>query len=343
MSCGARRRSSRRSGTRSTPATGPASGRSSAPTRSTTTSRPARPRRRRVRTGSKRACVWASRRCPATTTSAASIVADGEHVVTEHAETWHWAGGESVTLPFVSVQRVVDGTIVLWKDYWDYQTLMNAAPADWQDGSRRRTVLALRRDGRSLGRSAHRDGHRLVAADEVRRTVEPARLRRPDAGRASGRASGRRRRGARAARATRRGRSAGRRRTRCGRWASARCRSGTDRRSGPRPGWRTGRAAAASVPRGSSAPWNSTSRVAVRAMFLIGVTQRSISSTADGISLRSSRSRSHCSRSREELVRAAGHDVTRGLVPADEDQQRLEDEVHRRSAARRRPRHGRAR
>jgi limonene-1,2-epoxide hydrolase len=61
------------------------------------------------------------------------IVADGEHVVTEHAETWHWSGGEQVTLPFVSVQRVTDGTIVLWKDYWDYQTLMNAAPADWQE------------------------------------------------------------------------------------------------------------------------------------------------------------------------------------------------------------------
>lgn len=61
------------------------------------------------------------------------IVADGEHVVTEHAETWRWAGGECVTLPFVSVQRVTGGTIVLWKDYWDYQTLMNGAPADWQD------------------------------------------------------------------------------------------------------------------------------------------------------------------------------------------------------------------
>jgi limonene-1,2-epoxide hydrolase len=61
------------------------------------------------------------------------IVADGEHVITEHAETWHWPGGEQVTLPFVSVQRVVDGTIVLWKDYWDYQTLMNSAPADWQE------------------------------------------------------------------------------------------------------------------------------------------------------------------------------------------------------------------
>lgn len=61
------------------------------------------------------------------------VVVEGEYVVTEHAETWHWPSGESVTLPFVSVQRVVDGTIVLWKDYWDYQTLMSAAPQAWHE------------------------------------------------------------------------------------------------------------------------------------------------------------------------------------------------------------------
>ena len=103
------------------------------PSRSTTTFRPARRPRRRVRTA-----IEARLRLGLETLSGYDherglIVADGEHVVTEHAETWHWPGGESVTLPFVSVQRVVDGTIVLWKDYWDYQTLMNAAPADWQD------------------------------------------------------------------------------------------------------------------------------------------------------------------------------------------------------------------
>lgn len=62
-------------------------------------------------------------------------VADGDTVVTEHAETWTWPTGETVTLPFVSVQ-VVDpgaGTIVLWKDYWDYGTLMSAAPQAWHD------------------------------------------------------------------------------------------------------------------------------------------------------------------------------------------------------------------
>jgi limonene-1,2-epoxide hydrolase len=60
-------------------------------------------------------------------------VAEGDTVVTEHAETWTWATGETVTLPFVSLQRVVGGRIVLWKDYWDYGTLMDAAPQSWHD------------------------------------------------------------------------------------------------------------------------------------------------------------------------------------------------------------------
>jgi limonene-1,2-epoxide hydrolase len=58
------------------------------------------------------------------------MVAEGDTVVTEHAETWHWHTGEEVTLPFVSVHEFRDGAIVRWWDYWDLQTLMNAAP-DW--------------------------------------------------------------------------------------------------------------------------------------------------------------------------------------------------------------------
>jgi len=61
------------------------------------------------------------------------VVAEGDTVVTEHAERWEWARGETVTFPFVSVQRVRDGKIVLWKDYWDRQTLMAAAPASWHE------------------------------------------------------------------------------------------------------------------------------------------------------------------------------------------------------------------
>jgi limonene-1,2-epoxide hydrolase len=58
------------------------------------------------------------------------MVAEGDIVVTEHSETWHWHTGEEVTLPFVSVHELRDGSIIRWWDYWDLQTLMNAAP-DW--------------------------------------------------------------------------------------------------------------------------------------------------------------------------------------------------------------------
>ncbi len=59
------------------------------------------------------------------------MVVDSSTVVTEHAETWRWNTGEEVTLPFVSVQELVGGTIRRWWDYWDLSTLMNAAPAWW--------------------------------------------------------------------------------------------------------------------------------------------------------------------------------------------------------------------
>jgi limonene-1,2-epoxide hydrolase len=61
------------------------------------------------------------------------MVAEGNTVVTEHEEIWHWESGETVALPFVSVQRIRDGKIELWRDYWDQQTLMAAAPPSWHD------------------------------------------------------------------------------------------------------------------------------------------------------------------------------------------------------------------
>ena len=54
-------------------------------------------------------------------------------VITEHTEVWRWPSGESVALPFVSVQRVDGETIALWRDYWDYTTLTGAAPQSWLD------------------------------------------------------------------------------------------------------------------------------------------------------------------------------------------------------------------
>jgi len=59
------------------------------------------------------------------------IIAQNGHVITEHREVWHWSTGETASLPFVSVMTVADGVITLWKDYWDYNTLMQAAPEAW--------------------------------------------------------------------------------------------------------------------------------------------------------------------------------------------------------------------
>jgi limonene-1,2-epoxide hydrolase len=61
------------------------------------------------------------------------VVAQGHRVVTEHREVWHWPTGETASLPFVSVMEVDGPAITLWKDYWDYGTLMNAAPAAWHE------------------------------------------------------------------------------------------------------------------------------------------------------------------------------------------------------------------
>jgi limonene-1,2-epoxide hydrolase len=58
-------------------------------------------------------------------------VAQGDAVVTEHVEHWKWPTGETLDLPFVSVQVLSDQKITRWWDYWDMQTLMNAAPAWW--------------------------------------------------------------------------------------------------------------------------------------------------------------------------------------------------------------------
>ncbi|MCC5953862.1 MAG: nuclear transport factor 2 family protein [Acidimicrobiia bacterium] len=62
-----------------------------------------------------------------------AVVAEDTTVVTEHTETWHWRTGESVVLPFVSVQETNGEQITRWSDYWDLQTLLGAAPAWWID------------------------------------------------------------------------------------------------------------------------------------------------------------------------------------------------------------------
>ncbi len=62
-----------------------------------------------------------------------TMVAEGDMVILEHSEEWHWSTGETVVLPFVSVFELRDGKIARWWDYWDLGTLMNAAPQWWID------------------------------------------------------------------------------------------------------------------------------------------------------------------------------------------------------------------
>ena len=58
---------------------------------------------------------------------------NGTDVMYEHHEEWHWPTGESAVLNFVSVHRVENDKITLWKDYWDMGALANNAPPTWME------------------------------------------------------------------------------------------------------------------------------------------------------------------------------------------------------------------
>jgi limonene-1,2-epoxide hydrolase len=59
------------------------------------------------------------------------MVCDGPNVMYEHSETWGWPTGETAVLRFVTVHRVEDGKVTLWKDYWDMSGLTATAPPSW--------------------------------------------------------------------------------------------------------------------------------------------------------------------------------------------------------------------
>jgi len=59
------------------------------------------------------------------------LVAEGESVVFEHTEVWHFRTGEVMRNPFVTIHEVVGGRIRLWRDYWDLNTMMAAVPKWW--------------------------------------------------------------------------------------------------------------------------------------------------------------------------------------------------------------------
>jgi limonene-1,2-epoxide hydrolase len=56
------------------------------------------------------------------------LLSNGPDVMYEHSETWTFTTGEQGVLRFVTVHKVVDGKITVWKDYWDMNTLVGFAP-----------------------------------------------------------------------------------------------------------------------------------------------------------------------------------------------------------------------
>ncbi len=61
-----------------------------------------------------------------------SMVAEGDTVMFEHAEEWHWHTGESCVVRFVSVMEFDPaGKVVRWHDYPDLQLLLSSAPQWW--------------------------------------------------------------------------------------------------------------------------------------------------------------------------------------------------------------------
>ena len=59
------------------------------------------------------------------------VVAEGDHVITEHTETWHFETGEKIVNHFVTVHELRDGKIKLWRDYWDLGSMLAQAPKWW--------------------------------------------------------------------------------------------------------------------------------------------------------------------------------------------------------------------
>ncbi|OBF23707.1 limonene-1,2-epoxide hydrolase family protein [Mycobacterium kubicae] len=59
------------------------------------------------------------------------LLCDGADVMYEHSETWTFKTGEQGVLRFVTVHKVLDGKVALWKDYWDVASLSSFAPPNY--------------------------------------------------------------------------------------------------------------------------------------------------------------------------------------------------------------------
>jgi len=59
------------------------------------------------------------------------VLAEGDIVITEHKEEWHFPTGEVIVHPFTSVMEIRDGLIRRWHDYSHLGNLLDNAPQWW--------------------------------------------------------------------------------------------------------------------------------------------------------------------------------------------------------------------
>jgi limonene-1,2-epoxide hydrolase len=55
------------------------------------------------------------------------LLSNGVDVIYEHLEIFTSSDGETANNPIVSVNKVSDGKVTLWKDYWDLNAIANTA------------------------------------------------------------------------------------------------------------------------------------------------------------------------------------------------------------------------
>jgi hypothetical protein len=60
-----------------------------------------------------------------------NVLAEGDVVITEHKEVWHFPTGEVIVHPFTSVMEIRNGKICRWHDYSHLGNLLDNAPQWW--------------------------------------------------------------------------------------------------------------------------------------------------------------------------------------------------------------------
>lgn len=65
------------------------------------------------------------------------ILGDGDVVLVERSETWHFPSGDRPRLRVMCAIELVDGRIAAWREYWNGEELMSQMPPEFFEGVER--------------------------------------------------------------------------------------------------------------------------------------------------------------------------------------------------------------